>query len=354
MFLPIPNTDPLTTLLTKYISNPEKRPKRDVTGEWARIDFNTLVMTNSWRALARMARDRIVQADPEDLPLVLNLWSLRVSSLARMRLFNQASAETTNVFSVLTAITPPSARKHVFENVLPFELEVLHARVRYWAGDPLGYADALSALLHKCRRRARAGDREMWMERGARVGLIAASQFIETKDFTAAARLLEPLLRAPDATPELRSAVGRVYLQAGQLALAERHLDAVARDPAVDPALKQLNAAFVASARGEWEKAGGILKEMVDRDPENFAAVNNMGVALLGEGRLKEGIAVLEKAFQASPSTLAMAEPFLFNLSTLYELRSAVAAEKKRELLVEVAKWSGDGLRTTCLKMPSN
>ncbi|KAI0308766.1 hypothetical protein OF83DRAFT_1180414 [Amylostereum chailletii] len=47
-----------------------------------------------------------------------------------------------------------------------------------------------------------------------------------------------------------------------------------------------------------------------------------------------------------------MAEPFLFNLSTLYELRSAVAANKKRELLGKVAKWSGDGLRTPCLKMP--
>src|SRR6266404_2637665 len=82
-------TDPLTTLLTKYISNPEKRPQRDLTGEWTRTDFHTLVvslpslaneqspacppqMTNSWRALARMARDRIVEADPEDLPLVLN------------------------------------------------------------------------------------------------------------------------------------------------------------------------------------------------------------------------------------------------------------------------------------------
>ncbi|KAI0255914.1 hypothetical protein BJV78DRAFT_582446 [Lactifluus subvellereus] len=44
MFLPIPNTDPLTTLLTKYISNPERRPQRDLTGEWTRIDFHTLVM----------------------------------------------------------------------------------------------------------------------------------------------------------------------------------------------------------------------------------------------------------------------------------------------------------------------
>jgi trafficking protein particle complex subunit 12 len=100
-------------------------------------------------------------------------------------------------------------------------------------------------------------------------------------------------------------------------------------------------------------------------------------VALLGQGKLKEGIEVLETALESSPSTLAMAEPFLFNLcasaslshitvttvtncaphtlyiATLYELRSSIAADKKRELLIEVGKWSGDGLRTTCLKMPA-
>ena len=38
----------------------------------------------------------------------------------------------------------------------------------------------------------------------------------------------------------------------------------------------------------------------------------------------------------------------------MYELRSAAGADKKRNLLVEVAKWAGDGLRTTCLKMPSS
>jgi hypothetical protein len=30
-------------------------------------------MTNSWRALARMARDRIVTSDPEDLTLILGV-----------------------------------------------------------------------------------------------------------------------------------------------------------------------------------------------------------------------------------------------------------------------------------------
>jgi trafficking protein particle complex subunit 12 len=40
--------------------------------------------------------------------------------------------------------------------------------------------------------------------------------------------------------------------------------------------------------------------------------------------------------------------------ATLYELRSMLGFEKKRALLVEVAKWSGDGLKTSCLKLPAN
>lgn len=35
-------------------------------------------MTNSWRALAKMARDRIVEADPEDLDLVLSVSAVAV------------------------------------------------------------------------------------------------------------------------------------------------------------------------------------------------------------------------------------------------------------------------------------
>ncbi|EIM83049.1 uncharacterized protein STEHIDRAFT_64090 [Stereum hirsutum FP-91666 SS1] len=318
-------------------------------------------MTNSWRALARMARDRIVQTDPEDLSLVLSLWYLRVSSLARLRLFNQTSAETTNLFTALHSIQPPSTRTHVFEHLLPFELEVIYARLKYWAGDPLGYVDALAGLMRKCRRKARGArgergkaDRGMWMERGARVALIAASQFIEMKDFTAATNLLEPLLKQPGSNSDLRSALARIHLQAGDLSQAEKQFAIVAEDPEVAQASKDMNKALLAAARGEWEVGRGLLEGLVGGDRENFAAVNNLAVALLGQGKLKEGIEVLEAALQASPATLTMAEPFLFNLSTLYELRSAVAADKKRNLLIEVAKWSGDGLRTTCLKMPAN
>ncbi|KAF9454322.1 hypothetical protein P691DRAFT_656665 [Macrolepiota fuliginosa MF-IS2] len=369
MFLPIPNTDPLTTLLTKYIYPPEKRPVRDVTGEWQRTDVHTMVMTNSWRALAKMARDRIVVCNPADIENILGLWYLRLSSVARLRLSNQTAAECINLFAVLNAIEPAEHRHYVFEKILPFELEVMYARIKYWSGDHMGYIDALSALLRKCKRKAReAGGlkegeaqevKDMWKERGARVCLILASQLVEMKDFTAATKLLEPLCSQsindePATNPTLRSAIARIYLQGGNVQLAAHHFALVDQDPSADETLKRTNEGILAAADGEWEKSVDILKGLIDKDAENFVAVNNLSVALLSQGKLKEAIDVLEKALKSSPSTVVVAEPFLFNLSTLYELRSAAGLEKKKDLLIEVAQWSGDGLRTNCLKMPTN
>ncbi|KAG6833005.1 hypothetical protein H0H87_012591 [Tephrocybe sp. NHM501043] len=361
MFLPIPNTDPLTILLTKYIYPPEKRPVRDVTGDWKRNDFHALIMTNSWRALARMARDQLVTANPEDLTLILGLWYLRLACLARLRLFNQTSAECTNLFVVLNAIEPLDAREWVFSRILPFELEVMHTRVKYWAGDHMGHLDALNVLLRKCRSKARQEKANpmsvsMWKERGARVCLIIASQLVEMKEHRAATKLLEPLCKQGELpTAALRSSIGRVYLQSGEIQTAAKHFEIVSADPSAGQELKDMNAGLLACAEGDWASASHLFEESIDKDANNFVAVNNLSVSLLGQGKLKEqGIDVLETALKASPSSVVVAEPFLFNLSTLYELRSATAAENKRNLLLEVAQWSGDGLRTTCLKMPTN
>lgn len=114
------------------------------------------------------------------------MWYLRLSCLARLRLFNQTSAECANLFAVLNSIEPVTSRTWLFERLLPFEIEVLQARLKYWAGDYMGYIDALYALLKKCKLRSRnsKGDTTiagMWQERGSRVCLILASQFLEMK-----------------------------------------------------------------------------------------------------------------------------------------------------------------------------
>ncbi|TDL23637.1 hypothetical protein BD410DRAFT_720445 [Rickenella mellea] len=357
MFLPIPNTDPLTTLLSKYVSEPHIRPPRDLSGDWHHADLHTLVMTNSWRAIAKMARDRIVSTNPGEVNLILSLWYLRLSSLSRLRLFNQTAAECNNLFAVLSTIDPPQLRAHVFDKVLPFELEVMRARCVYWAGDHMGYLDTLSALLRRCKLNARkaADDSEasMWKERGARMCLIIASQLVEMKDFAAATSLLESLC-ASSPSAQLHSAIARIYLQGGHIAMASRHISIVEANPDAEPALKYTNASILAAANGDWDKVSKYTRQVLESDSDNVVAINNLAVALLSQGKLREGIEVLETALVASPSAVTVAEPFLFNISTLYELRSALALNKKRSLLIEVAKWSGDGLKTTCLKMSSS
>ena len=92
------------------------------------------------------------------------------------------------------------------------------------------------------------------------------------QDFTAAAKLLEPLCeQGPITSPALRSAIARIYLQGGHIGKAAKHFSLVAKDPNADQTMKDMNAALLASADGEWAEAGDLLAGLVTRDSENYA-----------------------------------------------------------------------------------
>ncbi|KAJ4475821.1 hypothetical protein C8R41DRAFT_964985 [Lentinula lateritia] len=57
---------------------------RDISGEWQKNNFHMLVLTNSWRALAMMARNRLVTTDPEDLALVSGMIMVSLSNMPFM------------------------------------------------------------------------------------------------------------------------------------------------------------------------------------------------------------------------------------------------------------------------------
>ncbi|EIW79402.1 hypothetical protein CONPUDRAFT_91647 [Coniophora puteana RWD-64-598 SS2] len=119
-------------------------------------------------------------------------------------------------------------------------------------------------------------------------------------------------------------------------------------EAAPDHPTPDVNAAIYASAMGDWVKAEGLWRRMPKTD---VLATNNLAVALLAQGRITEAIQTLESALRSAPSSAVVAEPFLFNLATLYELHAHTALDKKRALLVETAKWAGDGLKAGCLKL---
>ncbi|KAK7687889.1 hypothetical protein QCA50_009108 [Cerrena zonata] len=167
----------------------------------------------------------------------------------------------------------------------------------------------------------------MWKERGARLILIMASQLIEMKDYTAAIHLLNPLASSSQPVPQLQATILRIRFRV----------------------FEKVESDIRESAEGKWDEVEWIWKEYisaekiqgVDVEKSYYVAINNLSVTLLSQGKLRE-----------STPTVVTAEPILFNLSTLYELRSNTVADKKRGLLVEVARFAGNGLRTSCLKMP--
>ena len=56
----------------------------------------------------------------------------------------------------------------------------------------------------------------------------------------------------------------------------------MAADASVPEPTKGLNAAFVASARGDWDAAGEVLRRLVDEDDGNYAVRFYSFVIMLG------------------------------------------------------------------------
>ncbi|KAG8691759.1 hypothetical protein FRC11_010630 [Ceratobasidium sp. 423] len=284
LFLPIPATDPLNALISKYIPV-EARPHRDLVGRYEEQTLETLVvsdipeykpdgtliedtqMSNSWRALARMAKDQIVATPSSETALILDLWSLRLTSLARMRLFNQASAECSNLRSVLNTISPLSTRRQI----VPYELDVLHARTMYWAGDLRGYLDELTRLVRACKSLARRDKTGVWTERGMRTGMMIVTQLIEMQDYPGALAILHPLATSPTSPPEIRFALARIMMEAGDTKAVKMALEGVEKD-AVTTALE---AAMV----GLWSDAEEVLRKAHEDEKDNVVVKHKAKVS---------------------------------------------------------------------------
>lgn len=92
------------------------------------------------------------------------------------------------------------------------------------------------------------------------------------QDFAAAVHLLEPLSKqGSTSTAALRSSIARIYLQAGYVAKASQHFEAVKADPEASQVMKDMNDALLASAEGDWQLATATLRSLLVEDPENYA-----------------------------------------------------------------------------------
>ncbi|KAG8684408.1 hypothetical protein FRC08_013710 [Ceratobasidium sp. 394] len=125
----------------------------------------------------------------------------------------------------------------------------------------------------------------------------------------------------------------------------------VTANPDADQVTQAMTPALEAAMVGRWSVAEGELRNALEVEKENAVVANNLAVVLLSCGKLDEAIELLEDMLKNSPASFVAVEPFLYNLATLYELRSNSSLEKKKHMLREVAQWGGDGIKTGALKL---
>lgn len=169
----------------------------------------------------------------------------------------------------------------------------------------------------------------------------------QLKNFSLADYLVQKLTNSSSLRPEKRralySAWGRIYLQCGDVFGAERKFSEARRivdtNAAASEARDSIDKGLIAVAQNDFREAFVCFQRAINNDPTNTLLLNNMGVCLLYSGKLKEAIAMFERAITTQRG---LSESVLLNLSTLYELESSNDVAKKLELLKRINRHKAD------------
>lgn len=159
-------------------------------------------------------------------------------------------------------------------------------------------------------------------------------------------RLADDQTASVDEKRSLMSAWGRIRLQCGDIYGAEKKFSEAKRlrdgDQTEQPDVRDLvDRGLLAVAQNDFQSAFDLFQKASVLESNNTMLYNNMGVCLLYSGKLKDAIKMFESAVQRNPK-LALNESLLVNISTLYELESNNAKDKKIALLKLVNKHRAD------------
>lgn len=312
-------------------------------------------------------------------PYSLQLWYTRLALFVKQRKFAYAEVEgdafgdldKPDLFYEFYPDTYPDKRG----SMVPFAMRLLLAELPQFQGNHCQALNSLYKLLNVVHRilgnltngisedgslldmseQLRQASMKLWEDRECRVYFSILNCVLNQKDYVVGIKVARILLEKNSGRKaQLQSAIGRIYLQLGDVDIAQSHFhkaEALYHGMGLEGRLEILiNKGMMALAQNSYLEAYNFYKEASTLQPKNPLFVNNMAVCLLYLGRLSESVSLLESAMQGEPA-LCLHEGFLFNVCTLYELQSSEAVAKKRAMLQLVAKHAGDGFNGASLKL---
>jgi len=321
----------------------------------------------------------------------LQIWWLRLALLVKLRLFTTAEAEAAGLWECERPDMFYQFYPEVFGgrrgSLAPWSLRLLLAELPMYNNKQVVTMNRLFKLQRSVRKmlenlekglnadggvmledkseERRAVGIEMWKQRERQVLYSLVNCCVLHQDFESAVKCLDMLkeVETRENLASLHAAYGRVYLQLGNLGLADSSfsLASEARDPGDSCGqLEQLlDSAFLAVGQGQFQDAlerflgaeqlVGSMSEGDERQQRAKMISNNVAVCLLYVGRLKEGLERLQLEVTRDPTNIQ--GNMMLNLCTLYELESSYAMQKKIGMLGMVSQYSSDSFNMSMLKL---
>ncbi|CAL8070624.1 unnamed protein product [Calicophoron daubneyi] len=423
-------SDPYRSLLIRFIGdeaavNAIRRVPQIVDQANPTIDQLKDLIANGWYRAALDLTFRLLnnwgygkeKGGAELTPFTAQIWLTRLALLVRTRNYDIASQELAS-FSTLDAPNvyfehAPDSYPGRTGSIIPFSLRLLHAELPIYLNhtqDALDRLYYLLAVIGRIKSNLQKGYTEdgssiepdqayresslsLWTCREVRVLSSCLSVYLADMDYQAAIETVHQMAitcsNSPAALRGLASILGRIYLQLGDLETAKSHFaqaiftsDAVKQPQLVTQSLFQ--DALLCVGRGEYEEAKKIFQQILDLDPTNVVAANNLAVCALYLGQLSDAIRMLDtltttglsippqessktvssvdvsQADKASTSSSNLQRRFclhdslISNLAILYEIESDNATTNKVNLLERLASLPGEPVHASAVKLPTS
>lgn len=291
-----------------------------------------LLKGGHFRRAAEAALTAILQSPPTAAEHIFQLLYTRLACLVLIHRPDIAAAEALPLVE-LSARNLPGAQDIV--DLVPWELRLLLVRVQ-----SIGAADggrrsimALYALAGEVRanlRLARKDDDEseidLWRSRLCEVGLRVCDALVEMGELETATRHLDTLTDVDSDELAYRKALLR--LRVGDVAGSERCAQKLK-----DDIKRKCLEALLRVADGDHEDAVAKWQALIDDHPDHEQFAFNAAVSLLYTGH----IAAARDLLEDQAKNMSMSPTLLFNVSTVYELCTERATEKKTALIQQAA-----------------
>lgn len=292
-----------------------------------------LIQAGHFRRAAETALTELLASSSSDVDRIFRLMYTRLACLVITSRPDLAADEAVPLTDFLNRNTPDA--KDVLP-VVPWELRLLLVRLQSIAAadDERRAVMSLYALSGEVRSHladAKADGDELsvqsWSERLSDLGLRVTDTLVEIGELETAVRHLDTLAGIDADIINSRKAL--LSMRMGDLNSAKISLDKVS------PGLsKDIYSALLRTAGGDFSKAVDDWRALAEQHPDDELLGQNLSACLLYTGRITEARSILESIARET----SVFPTLLFNLSTVYELCTDRAIQRKAGLSQHLAQ----------------